>query len=71
MTCPSCGDCAAYFARLVRVWYTEERTPRRTHEEVVQERRKVAEARANRREFHARRRAEKEAKRALLQDVGE
>jgi hypothetical protein len=63
--CESCGDCGAFMRRLVRAYYPEAgRPPRRTHEEAAAERDRLARVRAARREFHARRRAEREARRA-------
>lgn len=64
-SCPACGDCAGFMRRLVRNWYPRAGAPpRRTHEEVIAERDRLARARAERREFHAKRRAEREARRA-------
>lgn len=65
MSCPACNDCAAYMRRLVTVWYpTAERTPRRSHDEVVAERVARKKAISARREFNARKRAERAARAA-------
>lgn len=59
MDCVSCGNCGAYFRSLVRVWYPVDRSPRRSHEEVVLERERRARAVVHRREFFSRRKKEK------------
>lgn len=60
--CPSCGDCGAYFRRLVALWYPEVKRERKPREVARVERRKRAEVVAARREFYKRRRAERVAK---------
>ena len=54
---------AQYFCWAARTWYQDTR-PRRTRDEVVTDRVARAKAVTARREFHARRRAEREAKAA-------
>lgn len=63
MDCAICGDCAKTFRSLVALYYPEmSRKPRRSSDEVAIERKAKAEAVAARREFHSRKRAEREAK---------
>lgn len=62
-----CDNCAGFVRHLVTVWYpSAERAPRRSHDEVVAERVAKKKAISARREFNARRRASKEAKRAEI-----
>lgn len=62
MSCPACGDCRGLIRRLVSAWYQEERKPRLTHDEAVTARVARAKAVSARREFNARRRAERAAR---------
>ena len=50
---------AEWFCASVKSWYSTDRAPRRSSEEVVYERRRKREAIVARREFNAKKRAEK------------